>query len=64
MLVCKCINVDYDAISDAVKECGADMELVMDKTGAGTACGCCKKEACPKVELPLPGAIAKATAAN
>ena len=60
MLVCKCMNVKFDAIKSAVDELGSDMDAIMGKTDAGTACGCCKNDACGKVELPLPKAIAKA----
>jgi bacterioferritin-associated ferredoxin len=60
MLVCKCLKVNFDAIEAAVSEVGTDMSAVMEKTDAGMACGCCKNDACGKVELPLPKAIEKA----
>ena len=61
MLVCKCMNVKYDAIKSAVDELGSDMDAIMSKTDAGMACGCCKNDGCKKVELPLPQAISKAS---
>jgi len=63
MLVCKCRNVNYDAVESAVKAHGTDVKVIMGETAAGTACGCCLKDGCPKVELPLPQAITKASEA-
>jgi NAD(P)H-nitrite reductase large subunit len=55
------MNVDFDTIKIAVAEVGTNMDAVMQKTKAGTACGCCKNDECPKVDLPLPKAILKAS---
>ncbi len=60
MLVCDCNDVHFDAIKEAVKKHGNDMEAIMEETGAGTACECCLEEDCEKVDLPLPLAIKRA----
>ena len=60
MLVCDCNEVEFDAIKEAVKRHGNNMEAIMDETDAGTACECCLEEECSKVDIPLPLAIAKA----
>jgi len=60
MLVCDCNEVEFDAIKEAVKKHGNNMEAVMDETEAGTVCECCLEEDCDKVDLPLPLAIKKA----
>lgn len=60
MLVCDCNEIEYDAIKEAVKKHGNDMDAVMDETEAGTVCECCQDEECDKVELPLPLAIKRA----
>lgn len=60
MLVCDCNEVYFDAIKEAVKKYGSDIETIMEKTDAGTACECCLQEDCEKVDLPLPLAIKKA----
>lgn len=60
MLVCDCNEVEYDAIKEAVKAHGNDIEAIKDATDAGTVCECCLEEDCDKVELPLPLAIKKA----
>ena len=60
MLVCDCNEVRYEAIKEAVKEHGDNMEAIIDATDAGTTCECCLEEDCDKVELPLPLAIQKA----
>lgn len=60
MNVCKCMNIEYAVIKQAVTNFGSDINTISNETGAGTACGCCLNNACRKVELPLPSAIAKA----
>jgi NAD(P)H-nitrite reductase large subunit len=60
MLVCDCNDVEYDAIKEAVKKHGNNLEAIMNETDAGTACECCLEEDCDKVDLPLPLAIKKA----
>jgi NAD(P)H-nitrite reductase large subunit len=60
MLVCDCNDVHFDAIKEAVKKHGDNMEAIMEETDAGTACECCLEEDCEKVDLPLPLAIKKA----
>lgn len=60
MLVCDCNDVHYDAIKEAVKKHGDNLEAIMEETEAGTVCECCLEEDCDKVDLPLPLAIKKA----
>lgn len=60
MLVCDCNDVHFDAIMEAVKKHGGDIEAIMEETGAGSACECCLEEDCEKVDLPLPLAIKRA----
>jgi len=60
MLVCDCNEVNFDAIKEAVKKHGNNLEAIMDESEAGTVCECCLEEDCDKVELPLPLAIKKA----
>ncbi|WP_373035690.1 (2Fe-2S)-binding protein [Sulfurimonas sp.] len=60
MLVCDCNDVHFDAIKEAVKKHGDNMEAIMEETEAGTVCECCLEEDCDKVDLPLPLAIKKA----
>ena len=62
MLVCDCNEVEYDAIKEAVKKHGNNLEAIMDETEAGTVCECCLEEDCDKVDMPLPQAIKKALA--
>jgi NAD(P)H-nitrite reductase large subunit len=60
MLVCDCNEVEYDAIKEAVKKHGNNIEAIMEETEAGTVCECCLEEDCEKVDLPLPLAIKRA----
>ncbi|QOY52176.1 (2Fe-2S)-binding protein [Candidatus Sulfurimonas baltica] len=60
MLVCECNEVKYDAIKEAVKKHGDNLDAIMEETDAGTTCGCCLEKDCDKVDLPLPLAIKKA----
>jgi len=60
MLVCDCNDVHFDAIKEAVKKHGDNIEAIMEETEAGTVCECCLEEDCDKVDLPLPLAIKKA----
>lgn len=62
MLVCSCMEVEYDTILEAVKAHGDDLEAIKDTTDAGTVCECCLEDDCDKVDLTLPAAIAKAKA--
>jgi len=40
--VCHCNEVTYKEIMDAIKAGACDLESLMDRTDAGTACGLCK----------------------
>jgi len=60
MLVCDCMDIEYKDILEAVKVHGDNLEEIMDKTEAGTACEACLEDDCEKVELPLKLAIKKA----
>ena len=40
--VCHCNDVSYKEIMDAIKAGACDIETLMDRTDAGTACGLCK----------------------
>ena len=60
MLVCNCMDVEYQEILDAVKEFGTDLDTIKEETGAGSNCECCLEEDCDMVDLPLPLAIKKA----
>jgi len=60
MLVCECNDVNFDAIKEAVKKHGDNLEAIMDETEAGTACECCLEDDCDKVDITLPMAIEKA----
>jgi len=60
MLVCECNDVDFDAIKEAVKKHGDNLEAIMNETEAGTACECCLEDDCDKVDITLPMAIKKA----
>lgn len=62
MLVCSCMDVEYDTILEAVKAHGDDLESIQDATDAGTVCECCLESDCDKVDLPLHAAIEKAKA--
>jgi len=59
LIVCDCKNVNYAEIKEAVEEHGSDMEIIMEKTAAGSACECCL-EFCDRVDISLPLAIEKA----
>jgi bacterioferritin-associated ferredoxin len=61
MLVCNCMEVEYDEIKDAVSKQGTDLETIKEETGAGSACECCLENDCDMVDLPLPLAIKKAS---
>ena len=60
MLVCDCIEMDYKELKQAVKTYGGDIEVIKEKTEAGTVCECCLEEDCDKVDLSLPLAIKQA----
>ena len=60
MLVCNCMEIEYDEIKDAVKKFGTDLEKIQEETGAGSACECCLEDDCDMVDLPLNLAIKKA----
>ncbi len=60
MLVCDCADVNYDAIKEAVKKYGNDIDAIMEDTEAGTMCECCLESDCKKVDISLPDAIKKA----
>ena len=60
MLVCECLDIEYDIIKEAVKKHGNNQEAIIEETEAGTICECCLEEDCDKVDLPLPLAIKKA----
>ena len=62
MMVCDCMDIEYDTILEAVKKHGDNLEAIIDETEAGTVCECCLEDDCDKVELPLPQAIQKALA--
>ena len=36
LVVCDCKNINYGEVKEAVNEYGYDMELIMDKTAAGS----------------------------
>jgi len=59
MIVCDCKNIDYEEIKEAVAQYGSDMEVIIEKTAAGSACECCL-EVCDRVDITLPVAIEKA----
>lgn len=61
MLVCNCMEVEYEEIRDAVKEFGTNIDKIKEETGAGTACECCLENDCDMVDLPLELAIEKAS---
>ena len=60
MLVCDCLDIEYDVIKEAVKKYGNNQEAIIEETEVGTICECCLEEDCDKVDLPLPLAIKKA----
>jgi bacterioferritin-associated ferredoxin len=60
MLVCDCLDIEYDVIKEAVRKHGNNQEAIMEETEAGTVCECCLEEDCDTVDLPLPLAIKKA----
>lgn len=60
MLVCDCMDVEYEDIKEAVKKHGDNLEAIMDETDAGTACEACLEDDCDKVDMPLKIAIKKA----
>lgn len=60
MVVCDCMEVEYDLIKEAVKKHGDNMDAIMEETEAGTVCECCLEDDCDKVDLPLPLAIKQA----
>ena len=60
MLVCDCLDIQYDDIKEAVKKHGDDLEAIQDETEAGTVCEECLEDDCDKVDLPLKAAIKKA----
>lgn len=60
MTVCSCNDVEYDAILEAVRKHGDNLEAIQDETDAGTTCECCLEDDCDIVDLPLNLAIKKA----
>lgn len=58
LIVCDCKNINYAEVREAINEYGYDMELIMEKTAAGSACECCL-ELCDRVDMTLPVAIEK-----
>ena len=40
--VCLCMGVTLEEIMEAIKDGACDLETLMEKTDAGTACGMCK----------------------
>lgn len=60
MLVCDCMDVNYEDIKEAVIKHGDDLDKIQEETEAGTVCECCLDEDCDKVDLPLKEAIKKA----
>jgi len=60
MRVCDCNNTEYDAIKEAVKKYGDNLEVIMEETQSGVNCECCLEVECGKVDIPLLTAIEKA----
>ena len=60
MLVCNCMEVEYDEIKDAVIKHGDNLDAIQEETEAGTVCECCLDSDCDMVDLPLKEAVKKA----
>jgi len=60
MIVCDCVDIEYEDIIKAVKKHGDDLDKIMDETEAGTVCEDCLEETCEKVDIPLKDAIKRA----
>lgn len=59
MLVCDCYNINYNELKQIIIDCNFDKELIQEKSDVGTACGCCVKSKCSRVDLTLDEAILK-----
>lgn len=60
MKVCDCLDISYDEIKDVIKKEGGNKELIISMFEIGSACGCCTRDTCKKVDLTIDEAIAKA----
>jgi NAD(P)H-nitrite reductase large subunit len=60
MIVCDCMEVEYEDIKEAVKKHGDNLDAIMDETEAGTVCESCLEEECDRVDIPLKAAIKQA----
>lgn len=44
MIICSCYRVSSDEIKEAIRSGLKDLESLIEKTEAGSACGCCIDE--------------------
>ena len=60
MIVCNCIDLEYDELVELVKEHGNNLEKIQEITEAGTICESCLEDDCSITDIPLKDAIKKA----
>jgi len=67
MLVCECLDLEYDDIKKALDEHPRELtdvfeavEAIKESIEAGEICGCCIEDECDKVDMLLKDAVAKA----
>jgi len=67
MLVCECLDLDYEDIKEAIDEHPQELndvleavEAIKESIEAGEICGCCAEDECDKVDMLLKDAVAKA----
>ena len=62
MIVCSCIDLEYDDLLELVKKHGDDLDAIQNECDAGTICESCMEDDCDITDIPLKDAIAKAMA--
>lgn len=60
MIVCNCIDLEYDDLLELVKKHGDNIEAIQEESEAGTICESCMESDCDIVDIPLQEAIQKA----
>jgi NAD(P)H-nitrite reductase large subunit len=60
MIVCDCMEVEYEDIKKAVAKHGDNLDAIMEETEAGTVCESCLEDECDRVDIVLKAAIKQA----
>jgi len=67
MMVCECLDLEYDDIKKAIDDHPKELNDVLDaieaikeSIEAGEICGCCMEDECDRVDMLLIDAVRKA----